>query len=176
MSGVLTLAGAGREAGRIATTSKRHTPDQMVPKLGRADRMFADGNDVAAVFCELGVSEQSYYRWQNQYGGMKAEDAKGPRGFEKRNGTLKPLLAGAELERAVSKELAGLSRSACRRPLRCATTADLEPSLPELLARLSEGSSSPGIQSRPPPRPVCGIAGGPSESPILRREGGLRVP
>jgi len=97
---------AGRETGQTMTTRKRHTPEQIVRKLGRADRMLADGNDVAAVCGELGVSEQSYYRWRNQYGVLKAEEAKRLKELEKQNGTLKRLLAEAELEKAAIKELA----------------------------------------------------------------------
>ncbi|EFJ2279867.1 IS3 family transposase, partial [Escherichia coli] len=82
-------------------------PEQVVRKLGQADRMLADGQDVAAVCRELGVSEQTYYRWRNQYGGLKADDAKRLKELEKQNATLKRLLAEAELEKAALKELAG---------------------------------------------------------------------
>lgn len=82
---------------------KRHTPEQVVRKLGQADRLLAD---VAAVCRELGVSEQTYYRWRNQYGGLKADDAKRLKELEKQNATLKRLLAEAELEKAALKELA----------------------------------------------------------------------
>jgi glycosidase len=59
------------------TTKRRlHTPEQIVRKLSTADRVLAAGCDVAAACRELGVSEQTYYRWRNQYGGLKAEDAK----------------------------------------------------------------------------------------------------
>jgi len=104
---VLSPAGAGRETGQIMTNSrKRHTPEQVVRKLGRADRMLADGADVAAVCREFGISEQTYYRWRNQYGGLKADDAKRLRELEKQNATLKRLLAEAEQERAALKEFA----------------------------------------------------------------------
>ncbi|TQF65115.1 IS3 family transposase [Micrococcus sp. R8502A1] len=91
----------------MTNSRKRHTPEQVVRKLGQADRMLADGQDVAAVCRELGVSEQTYYRWRNQYGGLKAEDAKRLKELEKQNATLKRLLAEAELEKAALKELAG---------------------------------------------------------------------
>ena len=55
---------------------------------------------------ELGVTEQTYYRWRNQYGGMKADDAKRLKELEKQNATLKRLLAEAALEKAALKELA----------------------------------------------------------------------
>ncbi|MER6987352.1 transposase, partial [Micrococcus luteus] len=53
----------------MTNSRKRYTPEQVVRKLGQADMMLADGQDVAAVCRELGVSEQTYYRWRNQYGG-----------------------------------------------------------------------------------------------------------
>ncbi|WP_225348739.1 IS3 family transposase [Micrococcus luteus] len=91
----------------MTNSRKRHTPEQVVRKLGQADRMLADGQDIAAVCRELGVSEQTYYRWRNQYGGLKADDAKRLKELEKQNATLKRLLAEAELEKAALKELAG---------------------------------------------------------------------
>jgi putative transposase len=74
-------------------TRKRHTPEQVVRKLAQADRMLGEGKDVADVCRELQVSEQTYYRWRNQFGGLKADDAK-------------RLLADAELEKAALKEIA----------------------------------------------------------------------
>jgi len=104
---VLPPVVAGRETGQIMSNiRKRHTPEQVVRKLGQADRMLADGSDIAAVCRELGISEQTYYRWRNQYGGLKADDAKRLKELEKQNATLKRLLAEAELEKAALKELA----------------------------------------------------------------------
>lgn len=90
----------------MTNSRKRHTSEQIVRKLGRADRVLADGGDVAGVCRELGVSEQTYYRWRNQYGGLKADDAKKLKELQKQNSTLKRLLGGAELEKAALKELA----------------------------------------------------------------------
>ena len=56
-------------------TRKKHTPEQVVRKLATADRMLNEGKDVADVCRELQVSEQTYYRWRNQFGGMNANDA-----------------------------------------------------------------------------------------------------
>ncbi len=58
------------------TTRKRHNPEQVVRKLATADRMLGEGKDIADVCRELGVSEQTYYRWRNQFGGLMADDAK----------------------------------------------------------------------------------------------------
>ena len=67
---------------------------------------------MADVCRELEVAEQTYYRWRNQYGGMKADDAKRLKELEKQNATLKRLLAEAELEKAALKELAEANFSA----------------------------------------------------------------
>ena len=66
----------------------------MVRKLTQADRLLAEGKDVADVCRELGVAEQTYYRWRNQFGGLKADDAK-RLNLERENATLKRLLAEA---------------------------------------------------------------------------------
>ncbi len=88
------------------TTRKRHTPEQVVRKLTQADKLLAEGKDVSDVCRELQVSEQTYYRWRNQFGGLKADDAKRLKDLEKENATLKRLLADAELEKAALKEIA----------------------------------------------------------------------
>ena len=88
------------------TTRKRHTPEQVVRKLTHADRLLGEGKDVADVCRELQVSEQTYYRWRNQFGGLKADDAKKLKELERENATLKRLLADAELEKAALKEIA----------------------------------------------------------------------
>src|SRR4029453_5767881 len=86
-------------------TRKRHTPEQVVRKLATADRMLGEDKDVAAVCRELGGSEQTYYRWRNQFGGLKGDDAKRLKDLERENATLKRLLADAELEKAALKEI-----------------------------------------------------------------------
>ena len=92
---------------------KRNTEDFMAlwrcpkPTIAKVrGHAVAGGSDIAGVCRELGVSEQTYYRWRNQYGGLKADDAKRLKELEKQNATLKRLLAEAELEKAALKELA----------------------------------------------------------------------
>jgi putative transposase len=58
------------------TTRKRHSPEQVLWKLTTADRLLVEGKDVAAVCRELGVSEPTYHRWRNQFGGLNVDDAK----------------------------------------------------------------------------------------------------
>lgn len=83
---------------------KRHRPEQIVAKLRDADVMLNTGKDLAAVLQTLEVSEQTYYRWRNQYGGMKSEEAKRLKELENENARLKRLLADAELDKAILKE------------------------------------------------------------------------
>lgn len=85
---------------------RRHTPEQIVRKLREADRLLAEGAEVADVARHLEVSEQTYHRWRNQYGGMTADDAKRLRELERENRELKSIVADKELENRALRELA----------------------------------------------------------------------
>jgi putative transposase len=85
---------------------RRHTPEQIVRKLREADKLLNEGEDVAAVCRHLLVSEQTYHRWRNQYGGMKADDAKRLKELEKENQRLKRIVADKELEIDALREIA----------------------------------------------------------------------
>jgi transposase-like protein len=78
----------------------------VIRKLREADRLLAEGKTVEEVARHLEVSEQTLHRWRAQYGGMKADDAKRLRELERENGQLKKLLAEAELDKAMLKEIA----------------------------------------------------------------------
>ena len=77
---------------------KRHSPEQIVRKLRDADAMLNAGKDLAAVLQALEISESSYDRWRNQYGGMKAEEAVPLKKLEDENRRLKELVAEKELD------------------------------------------------------------------------------
>jgi putative transposase len=83
---------------------KRHSPEQIVRKLRDADAMLAAGKTIGEVCQALEVSDQTFHRWRQQYGGMKAEEAKRLRELEEENKRLKRLLAEAELDKAILKE------------------------------------------------------------------------
>ena len=83
---------------------KRHTPEQIVKKLREADVMLAAGRTIGQVVQTLEVSEQTFHRWRNQYGGMKAAEAKRLKELERENARLKKLLAESELDKAILKE------------------------------------------------------------------------
>lgn len=83
---------------------KRRTPEQIIRKLREADGMLAAGQTIGQVCQSLEVSEATFHRWRNQYGGMKAEEAKRLKELEQENNRLKKLLAEAELDKAILKE------------------------------------------------------------------------
>ena len=85
---------------------RRHTPEQMIRKLREAERMLGEGKTIPEAAKELGVSEQSYHRWRNQYGGMKANDAKRLKELERENQQLKRIVAGQVLANQALKEIA----------------------------------------------------------------------
>lgn len=81
-----------------------HKPEQIIRKLRDADGMLAAGRTIGEVCQSLGVSEATLHRWRNQYGGMKAEEARRLKDLEEENRRLKKLLAEAELDKAILKE------------------------------------------------------------------------
>jgi putative transposase len=85
---------------------RRHTPEQIIRKLREADRLLGDGAEVAEVARHLEVSEQTYHRWRNQFGGMKADDAKRLKELERENRELKQIVADKELENRALREVA----------------------------------------------------------------------
>ncbi len=86
---------------------RRHTPEQIVRKLREADRMIGQGASIAEVLQHLEVTEATYY-WLNshQYGAMSPDEAKRLKDLEVENARLKKLLAEAELDKAMLKEIA----------------------------------------------------------------------
>ena len=85
---------------------RRHTPEQVVRKLREADRLLGEGIELPEVFKQLEVSEQTYYRWRNQFGGMKAGDVKRLKELEAENAMLKRIVADQVLENQALREVA----------------------------------------------------------------------
>lgn len=83
---------------------KHHTPEQIVGLLRQAEVGLGSGQSVAQVCQQLGVSEQTFYRWKSQYGGMKQDQLKRLKELEAENARLKKLLAESLLENEVTKE------------------------------------------------------------------------
>ena len=81
----------------------RHSPQQIVEKLKEADRLLNAGQSVGQVLQALNVSEATYHRWRQQYGGMKASEARRLKELEQENARLKRLLADAHLDNDILK-------------------------------------------------------------------------
>lgn len=82
----------------------RHSAEQIVTKLREAEAMLAAGRSIAQVVQALGVNEQTFTRWRNQYGGMKADEARRLKELEVENARLKRLVADQALDMAILKE------------------------------------------------------------------------
>src|SRR3954470_6942772 len=85
---------------------RRHTPEQVIRKLREADRMLGEGTTIPEVARALEVSENTFHRWRNQYGGMKGDDAKRLKELERENARLKAIVADQALENRALKEVA----------------------------------------------------------------------
>jgi len=85
---------------------KRHRPEQIVSKLRQADVGLGKGLKVPEVCKQLGISEQTYYRWRQKYGRMSPELAEQLKALEKENGRLKRLVADQALDIQILKEAA----------------------------------------------------------------------
>ena len=84
---------------------RRNTPEQIIRKLREADRLLGEGRTVPEVAKALEVSEATYHRWRNQFGGMKAQDAKRLKELECENSRLKAIVADQALENRALKEI-----------------------------------------------------------------------
>ena len=96
------------EAGDFTMKRIRHTAEQIIRKLKTAEQLIAQGKTVIDVCRVIEVTQPTYHRWRQQYGGMQAEEARRLTQLEKENARLKKLLAEAELEKAMLKELVAL--------------------------------------------------------------------
>jgi len=81
-------------------------PEQIINKLREAEVLLSQGSTVGEASRKLGVTEQTYYRWRREYGGMRVEQAKRLRELEKENSRLKKLVADISLDNAILKEAA----------------------------------------------------------------------
>ena len=84
---------------------KRHSAEQIIRKLRDAEADLAAGLSMAQVCQKLEVSEQTFYRWRSQYGGMKAAEMKRLKELDQENKRLKKIIADLELDKAILKEV-----------------------------------------------------------------------
>ncbi len=83
---------------------KGYTPEQIINKLREAEIHINQGISIAEASRKIGVTQQTYYRWRKEYGGLRIEQAKRLKSLEKENTRLKKLVADLSLDNAILKE------------------------------------------------------------------------
>jgi transposase-like protein len=86
--------------------SKKHTVEQIIAKLRQAEVELAKGSTVPQAARKLGITEQTYYRWRKEFGGIRLDQAKRLKQLEKENARLKKVVADLTLDNAILKEVA----------------------------------------------------------------------
>ena len=84
---------------------KRFTTEQIITKLREAEVRLAQGETVVKACKQMGITEQTYYRWRKEYGGLKMDQAKRLKALEKENVRLKKLVADLSLDNQILKEV-----------------------------------------------------------------------
>lgn len=84
---------------------KRYSPEEIISKLREAEVLLSQDKTVSEVVRQLGVSEQTYYRWEKEYGGLDKTQARKLKALEKENLQLKTLVADLSLDNAILKEV-----------------------------------------------------------------------
>ncbi len=85
---------------------KRHTGEQIISKLREAEILLAKGTKMLQVCRQIGITEQTYYRWRKEYGGVRTDQVKRFKEVEKENVRLKKIVADLTLDNAILKEAA----------------------------------------------------------------------
>ena len=82
----------------------KHTPEQIIQKLRQVEVLVAEGATIADAVRQIEVTEQTYYRWRNEYGGMRTDQAKRLKELELENSRLKQMVAEKELDIRILQE------------------------------------------------------------------------
>jgi transposase-like protein len=86
--------------------SKRYTPEQIISKLREAEVLLGQGATIPVAAKQIGVTEQTYYRWRAEYGGMRVDQAKRLKELEAENARLKKIVADQAIDISILKEAA----------------------------------------------------------------------
>ena len=87
-------------------SKKRHTAEEIVTKLREAEVLVAKGQSIAEACRQLGISDQTYYKWRKEYGGLQVDQAKRFKQIEQENSRLRKLVADPSMDNAILKEAA----------------------------------------------------------------------
>ena len=98
------MTGLNARKGFFEMKQNRHTVDQIIAKLRRADVELGKGKKVPEICRLLEISEHTYYRWRQKYGGMQPEMAKQLKALQKENARLKKMVAEQALDMEILKE------------------------------------------------------------------------
>jgi transposase-like protein len=85
---------------------KANSPEQIINKLREAEIMLSQGTTIALICKKIGVTDQTYYRWRKEYGGMRVDQARRLKELEQENTRLKKVVAEFALDNAILKEAA----------------------------------------------------------------------
>ena len=85
---------------------KANTPEQIINKLREAEILLSQGNSISNACKKIGITDQTYYRWRKQYGGMRVDQARRLKELEQENSRLKKVVAEFALDNAILKEAA----------------------------------------------------------------------
>ena len=87
-------------------SKKRHKPEEIVSKLRQVDVLTSQGKMVAEAIRSIGVTEVTYYRWRQEYGGLKSDQVKRLKDLEQENARLRKAVSDLKLEKLILKEAA----------------------------------------------------------------------
>jgi|SRR3972149_3934205 len=90
----------------VEMSKKRHSVETIITKLREAEVLVAKGEGVPEICRQIGVTEQTYYRWRKEYGGLRMDQAKRLKELEQENGQLKKVVADLTLDNMILKEAA----------------------------------------------------------------------
>ena len=85
---------------------KRYTPEEIVAKLRQVDVLVSQGHNIADAIHQIGVSEVTYYRWRQEYGGLKTEQVKRLKELEQENARLRRAISDLTLDKLILQEAA----------------------------------------------------------------------
>ncbi len=87
-------------------SKRRYTAEEIINKLREVEVLLSKGQSAGEACRQIGVTEQTYYRWRKEYGGLRVDQARRFKGLEKENARLKRLVADLSLDNAILKEAA----------------------------------------------------------------------
>ena len=96
--------------------AKKHKPEEVVAKLRQVDVLISQGAPIADAIRSIGVTEVTYYRWRNEYGGLKSDQVKRLKDLETENARLRKAISDLTLDKLILQEAAGEITEPCASP------------------------------------------------------------